>query len=225
MRLATLQIGKPRTFTATGSGEWWDKDWSTGIVKDPFADKVWLGYQGLDGDGCADAKVHGGIDKAVCVYPIEHYAFWRESLGIPNLPHGAFGENFTTSGLHEDEICVGDVFEIGGTLLQVSQPREPCWKPGHRWKIKNLAVRILQTSRTGFYFRVLRHGFVQQGQPVKLVERKHLEWNLSLCNQIMHHRKDDLDSALALSACPGLSGSWKDTLHARHRNESMKHSS
>ncbi len=220
MRLASLQIGRPRTFTTTGSGEWWDKDWSTGIIKESFPDKVWLGYQGLDGDGCADTKVHGGVDKAVCVYSVEHYDFCRQSLEIPDLPHGAFGENFTASDIYEDDVCVGDVFEIGGTLLQVSQPREPCWKPGHRWKNKDLAARILQTGRTGFYLRVLRHGWVQQGEALKLIERKHPEWNLTLCNQIMHHRKDDFDSALALSECSSLSGSWKDTLHARYRHAS-----
>jgi MOSC domain-containing protein YiiM len=220
MRLVTLQIGQPRVFNTTGSGEWWDKDWSTGIIKESFTDKVWLGYEGLDGDGCVDRRVHGGIDKAVCVYPVEHYGFWRESLGIPDLPHGAFGENFTTGGLIEGEVCVGDIFELGDVFLQVSQPREPCWKPGHRWKIKDLAARILHTGCTGFYFRVLRHGLVQEGQSFRLVERPHPRWNLALCNRIMHHQKNDTGSALALSACPALSGSWKDTLHERHRNAS-----
>jgi MOSC domain-containing protein YiiM len=222
MRLVTLQIGKPRAFTASGSGEWWDKDWSTGIIKASFEGPVWLGYQGIEGDGCADTRVHGGIDKAVCAYPVEHYGFWRESLGLPDLPHGAFGENFTTGGLLEGEVCVGDTFEMGETILQVSQPREPCWKPGRRWKIKDLAARILQKGYTGFYFRVLRPGSVQQGQPFKLVERPHPDWNLTLCNQIMHHRKDDLASALALSACPALSGSWKAMLHARHETSSKQ---
>ena len=217
MHLVSLQIGEPRAVASTGTGQWWDKDWSTGIIKEPVEGRFWLGYQGLEGDGCADTRVHGGVDKAICAYPIEHYPFWRESLGLPELPHRAFGENFTTSGFREDEVCVGDIFELGEVLLQISQPREPCWKPGHRWKVKDLAVRILETGYTGFYFRVLRHGLVQSGQPFKRIDRPYPEWNLSRCNQIMHHLKDDLTSALILSSCPALSGSWKDTLHARHR--------
>lgn len=217
MRLTAIQTGQPRAIAATGSGEWWDKDWSTGIIKDRTAGSVWLGYQGLEGDGCADTRVHGGVDKAVCVYPAEHYGFWRASLGRPNLPYGAFGENFTTTGLLEDNVCIGDVYEIGGTLAQVSQPREPCWKPGHRWKVKDLALQILQTGRTGFYLRIIKHGSVEAGQPITLVRRPHAEWNLTLCNQIMHHSREDIESALALSDCSALSGSWKDTLHARAR--------
>ncbi len=217
--LASLQLGTPGTAAPAGSEEWWDKEWTSGIFKESFAGDVWLGPLGLEGDRVADLRVHGGMDKAVCVYPVEHYAFWRGELGLPSLPFGAFGENITTLGPLEDEVCVGDVFEIGEAILQVSQPREPCWKLSRRWKAKDLANGILQTGRTGFYFRPLGHGSVRAGQPFSLVRRPHSEWTVSRSTRIMHHEKGDIAGAKALSECPALPWNWKDTLHHRCRSQ------
>jgi len=217
MQLTSLHVGKPQLIPASGSSEWWDKEWTTALVKQPVSEPVWLGYEGLRGDGCADLAVHGGVDRAVCVYPEEHYAYWRETLQLAELPYGAFGENFTTAGLHEETLFVGDIYALGESLLQVSQPRQPCWKPARRWKIKDLTARIEQTGRTGFYFRVLRHGYVQAGQPLQLFQRGSETWSVALCNEVMYRRKTDRDSTRALSEIPVLSGSWKDFLHARLR--------
>lgn len=217
MRLASLQLGQPRAVAPSGTGAWWDKEWTSGIFKQPVADAVWLGHLGLEGDGVADLRVHGGVDKTVCAYPAEHYPLWREELGLPELPFGAFGENFTTAGLLEDDVCVGDILEIGEAVVQVTQPREPCWKPAHRWRVKDLAPRILRTGRTGFYFRTLRHGRVQAGQPFRQIARPHPEWSVATGNRIMHHDKDDLAGARALSECAALAGNWKDMLHRRCR--------
>ncbi len=217
MRLVSLQLGKPVSIAPGGSDAWWDHEWSSGIFKQPVPGPVWLGYLGLDGDGVADTKVHGGVDKSACAYPSEHYSHWRNELVQSALPFGAFGENFTTSGLLEGEVCVGDIFEIGEAVVQVSQPREPCWKPSRRWQIKDLAARILATGRTGFYFRTLRHGQVQAGESFRLQQRPHPEWTIATGNRIMHHDKADLLGAAALAACPPLAGNWKDTLHHRCR--------
>lgn len=215
MRLVSLQIGRPVTLPAGGSDAWWDHEWSSGIFKQPVDGPVWLAYLGLEGDGVADTRVHGGVDKSVCAYPAEHYPSWREELSRADLPFGAFGENFTTAGLLEHEVCVGDVFEIGEAVVQVSQPREPCWKPSRRWQIKDLAVRILETGRTGFYFRTLRHGLVRAGESFRLVERPHPEWTITEGNRIMHRDRDDLAAAGALAGCPPLAANWRDTLHRR----------
>ena len=120
MKLISIQIGKPQTIQPSGSAEWWDKEWTTAFIKTSISEPVWLGYEGLSGDGQADARVHGGVDRAVCVYPGEHYSHWRESLQLPQLPFGAFGENFTTTGLLESEVCIGDIYSIGDALVQVS---------------------------------------------------------------------------------------------------------
>jgi MOSC domain-containing protein YiiM len=217
MQLHSLLVGKPQTIPAGGTGEWWDKEWTTALIKEPVSGPVWLGYEGLREDGQADMKVHGGVDRAVCVYPAEHYPYWREKLQLPKLPHGAFGENFTTLGFDEESLFVGDIYSLGEALLQVSQPRQPCWKPARRWKIKDLTAQIEQTGRTGFYFRVLRHGHVQAGQCFELQERARSAWSVARCNEVLYRRKEDRESTLALSQFPALSGSWKDLLHARAR--------
>jgi MOSC domain-containing protein YiiM len=155
----------------------------------------------------------------VCVYPDEHYPFWHRTLTEVQLPHGAFGENFTTQGLQETEVCIGDRYQLGGAVVEVSQPREPCWKLARRWRVKHLTALVEQTGLTGFYFRVLQHGQVAQGDSFILLERPFPEWTLARCNQLRHHDKHNHAAALALAACPLLSAVWKDALWARSRQE------
>jgi MOSC domain-containing protein YiiM len=215
MQLHSLQTGKAANVAAQGSDAWWDKEWHTSFFKQSSPDRHWLGYEGLRGDEQADRKNHGGVDRAVCVYAGEHYPWWRETLSLAALPFGAFGENFTTTGLLESTVCVGDLFTLGSALLQVSQPRQPCWKLGRRWQIKDLAAQVERTGLTGYYFRVLKHGHVVAGDVFAHEERPFPAWTIQRCHEIMYHQKDDLDAAQALSQCPALSGVWKDSLWAR----------
>ena len=217
MLVLALQTGSAADVKSGGSGEWWDKDWRTGFYKQPREGPQWLGYQGFRGDEQADTRYHGGVDKAVCVYPSEHYAFWNGVDGLDGLPTGAFGENLTTRGLIEDEVCIGDLFEVGSAIVQVSQPRQPCWKLARRWRVKDLAAQVERNGRTGFYFRVLRHGEVAAGDSFQLRERPHPEWTLARCNRIMHQREGGAEADRALAECPALSGSWKDGLWSRGR--------
>lgn len=213
--LNALFLGRAREIASTGTEDWWDKPWATGFYKEPQTAECWLGYENLRGDEQADRRHHGGVDKAVCVYSGEHYAAWRESLHLPELPLGAFGENFTTLGLLESSVCIGDVFSVGDARVQISQPRQPCWKLARRWRIKDLALQVERTGRTGYYFRVLAHGAVRPGDPLILLERSHPEWTIARCNEVMHHQKDDAEAARNLSECRALSASWKDSLWAR----------
>ena len=159
----SLQTGAAREIPATGSGAWWDATWTSGFHKTAVNGAVWLGYGGLRGDQQADTRHHGGVDKAVCVYAAEHFAHWQRLEGLHDLGPGGFGENFTTLGLLEAEVCIGDVYRVGEARVQVSQPRQPCWKLARRWRVKDLTAQVEQTGRTGFYFRVLRHGWVDSG--------------------------------------------------------------
>ena len=217
MKLITLLTGKPVTIATTGTDEWWDKEWITGLNKQPVTVKLWVGYEGLSGDGVADTKVHGGVDRAICVYPEEHYAHWRTVLDLVDLPHGALGENFTTSGLLESEVCIGDIYRIGEARVQVSQPRQPCWKPARQWKRKEFTALIEQTGYTGFYFRVLQHGQVSAGDAVSLEARIHPLHTIEHCNEVYYRRKTDAAAATTLASCAELSGGWKDMLTARAR--------
>jgi MOSC domain-containing protein YiiM len=210
-----LFLGRAQEIASTGTESWWDKPWSTGFYKQRQSAESWLGYEGLRGDEQADRRVHGGVDKAVCVYPGEHYPDWRAALRLPDLPLGAFGENFTTLGLLESTVCIGDVFSLGEARVQVSQPRQPCWKLARRWRIKDLTLQVERTGRTGFYFRVLHHGAFRAGDRLALLERPCPEWTIQRCNEVIHHEKDDLATARALAECRFLSATWKDSLWAR----------
>lgn len=209
-----LQTSLPRTLGTPGAAEPMDREWTTGFFKEPVAGVRQVRALGIEGDGQADLVNHGGPDKAINVYPSEHYSVWEEELGL-TLQAGAFGENFTTTGMTEREVCVGDVFQCGELCLQVSQPRQPCWKLARRWRIKDLAARVERTGRTGWYFRVLNGGPVQTGMVLELVMRPAPQWSIAAANEIMHHRKDDAEAALVLASCPGLSASWQRSLTHR----------
>ena len=215
MTLVSIQCGSVADLLPDGSNEWWDKPWQTAFHKQPVAGPVHAGALGLAGDAQADLANHGGPDKAICVYPAAHYPHWRRTLNLPDLPQGAFGENFTLADATEDDVCIGDVFRIGSAVVQISQPRQPCWKLARRWRVKDLAAQVERTGWTGWYFRVLQPGEIAPGQPVEPVGRPHPEWRVSLANEIMHHRQADHAAAAALAACPALSASWRESLSHR----------
>ena len=215
MKVLSIQAGAARDVAPTGGSEWWDKEWRTGFHKQVVLQPVWLAYEGFPDDEQADRVNHGGVDKAVCVYAGEHYPQWRLQPELATMEFGAFGENLTTEGLLEAAVCIGDAFALGGAVVQVSQPRQPCWKLARRWRLKNLSAQVERTGRTGFYFRVLRHGEVRAGDSFTLLERPFPEWTIARCNEVMHHLKSDKPLARLLSECPLLSASWKDALWAR----------
>ena len=173
----------------------------------------------LAGDGQADLFHHGGSHKAVCVYPASHYPYWQTVLPLSELPHGSFGENFTVSNLVEADVCIGDIWQIGDATVQVSQPRQPCWKLARRWNIKDLANQVQQTGRTGWYFRVKVEGDVSAGMALTLLNRPHPRWTVAAANSIMHHDRKNYSAAFELAALSELSPSWQETLHNRvHQN-------
>ncbi len=192
-----------------------DRPWVTAAFKEPVEGPVWLGTTNLVGDGQANLQVHGGPDKAVLAYAADHYPVWRTELGLSNLRNGGFAENFTVAGLTEQTVAIGDIYAIGDARVQVSEPRQPCWKNSRRWRIRDLSLRIQNSGRTGWYFRVLNEGNVQKGLSLVLQERPFPQWTVSHANDIMHRRCGDRDLAGQLAACPALGTSWKKTLSAR----------
>jgi MOSC domain-containing protein YiiM len=210
--LLSIQVGLPKTLGTPKASDTMDQEWTTGFFKEPVSGPVWAGTTNLAGDEQADLRVHGGPDKAINVYPIEHYAFWLAELDFKELPNGAFGENFTVAGILETKACIGDIFELGDALVQISQPRQPCWKLSRRWRVEDLVARVVRTGKTGWYFRVLREGNVQAGATLVLVERPYPEWTVAIANNIMLHRKESSVAVHALAECPALSSSWQATL-------------
>ena len=192
-----------------------DREWSSGIVKRAVEGKNWVSQTNLQGDGQADLKHHGGPEKAIFVYPTGHYPYWQRKLGNPDFSIGAFGENLALQNLTEDEVCIGDIYQIGEIRAQVSQPRQPCWKPARRWKLKDLALQVQQQGKTGWYFRVLKEGEIQAGDTLHLLERPFSEWSVAKCNDVMHNQKHDLEQSARLAQCELLAPSWRNTLHKR----------
>lgn len=161
MQLVSVNVGVPREIDYRG------KKISTGIYKEPVSGAAMLRTLNLDGDGQADLENHGGRDKAVYVYPAEHYSTWAEELDMAPFPYGYFGENFTVSGMREDRVCIGDVFRVGGALVQVTQPRIPCFKLEHKIGVEDFARRFSESLRVGFYLRVLEEGPVTAGDSIE----------------------------------------------------------
>ncbi len=163
MKLLSVNVGRPRPVP------YQDGVVSTGIYKEPVTGRVWVRRLNLEGDGQADLRVHGGEHKAVYAYPFEHYASWARELGRDDLVHGQFGENLTVEGLLEERVNIGDVYRIGEALLQVSQPRSPCFKLGIRMGDAQFPARFTAENRTGFYLRVPEEGRIAAGDAIERV--------------------------------------------------------
>jgi MOSC domain-containing protein YiiM len=216
VRLVGIQVGRPTVHGHHGAEDPLDQPWRTGFFKWPVSGPVWLGRTNLFGDGQANRRVHGGPDKAVLAYSADHYPAWRRELTRPDLPYGAFAENFTVDGLAEDSVCVGDIYAVGDTRVQVTQPRQPCQNITHRWRIERLTERVEETGRTGWYLRVLDEGIVEADLLFTLVERPVPEWTITRATAVMQRRHTAPDEAAALAAVPWLSEAWRSTL-ARQR--------
>lgn len=165
MRLVSLNVGLPREVL------WHGVKVTTGFFKQPVQGRVALRKLNLEGDRQADLTVHGGEFKAVYCYPLEHYDYWRQELSGVDLPMGSFGENFTTEGLLEDSVHLGDRFSVGSAEVIVTQPRLPCYKLGVRFQATDMVKRFLASGRMGFYVAVTREGEVGAGDEIKVIGR------------------------------------------------------
>jgi MOSC domain-containing protein YiiM len=204
MKIISVNIGLPREV------DWNGRTVRTGIFKQPVKDRVMLRSLNLDGDGQADLTVHGGLEKAVYVYPFEHYDYWQSELPETELTLGNFGENFTTTGLREEELNIGDRFGIGTVKLMVTQPRLPCYKLGIRFGRADMVKRFLASRRTGFYFSVLQEGEVGTGDTLELVSRDDNNITVADITQMYTHEQTNpelLHRAAQLAALPE---SWRD---------------
>jgi MOSC domain-containing protein YiiM len=202
MIINSLNIGMPQKENFHG------KDFLTGMCKKPVAGPLLLMKLGFDGDGVGDRKHHGGEDKAVCVYSLDHYAYWSSMLGI-EMPGAAFGENLSVVGMREEAVCIGEIYAIGTAVAQVSQPRQPCGTLAARYGRSDFAKLVADSGRTGFYFRVLTEGQVKSGDTLTLMERDPRGVSIAFANNIFHHDRTNRDGIEKVLAVPALSGSWQ----------------
>jgi MOSC domain-containing protein YiiM len=211
MKILSIQVGLPRVV------QWQRRTVSTGIFKEAVQGPVLLRTLNLEGDRQADLTVHGGRQKAVYVYPVEHYAPWRAELPGMDLAWGAFGENFTTEGLVEDEVHIGDRFRIGEAEVEVTQPRMPCYKLGVRFGDPGMVERFLESRRSGFYLAVLREGHVEAGDPIEPLATDPHQVTVADINRLYLGEKGEQDAdalarALQVEALPD---GWKDYLRKK----------
>jgi MOSC domain-containing protein YiiM len=208
MRVLSINVGMPREVS------WRDRTVLTGIFKDPVAGPTPLRWMNLDGDGQADLTVHGGRDKAVYAYPLEHYDGWQSQLGRDLTP-GAFGENLTTEGLVEDSVHIGDEFRVGTSRLVVTQPRLPCYKLGLRFGDPGMVKRFLQAGRPGIYFAVLDEGMVGPGDPIERIGEDPARISVAEMFRLVLDGDADPAALRRLLDVRALADVWREELEAR----------
>ncbi len=213
--IVSIQVGQPTEYLHQGAADGQGRTWTTAFFKTPVAGSVHVGRLGAAGDRQADLLNHGGVDKAVLAYSADHYGYWRQHLGLAEIPLGGFGENLSLAGLEESGVCIGDQWRAGDVLFEVTQPRQPCWKMSRRWRTADLAAQVIRNGRSGWYLRVLAEGEIAAGMDFTLITRPHPAWTVARANRLMRHEKHDLAAAAKLAALPELSAAWQQSLTAR----------
>jgi MOSC domain-containing protein YiiM len=204
VRLLSVNVGRPRLAVWNGQSV------STGIFKTPVAGRVMLRALNLDGDRQADLNVHGGPTKAAYAYPSEHYEYWRGQLPGAELPWGAFGENFTTEGLDESGVRVGDRFRVGAAELTVTEPRMPCYKLAIRLGRPDIVKRFMASGRSGFYFSVRREGEVGAGDEIELIGRGEGDITIADITRLYARDREDFETMRRAVALEALPESWRE---------------
>ncbi|MDF9512534.1 MOSC domain-containing protein [Bacillus paranthracis] len=213
-QLLSLNIGLPKEVTYGG------KVIHTGINKKQVKEPVYLSFVKFNGDGQADLVHHGGVDKAVCVYTGDHYPYWEKELN-QDLVYGAFGENITVSDMREEDVCTGDTFQIGEAVVQVTQPRQPCFKLAKKYNIPKLPLYFQETGYTGFYFRVLKEGWVSSVDTLKRLQSDPKGVSVAFANRIMHKEKQNIEGIKRILEVNALSSSWRKSFEKRISGEEI----
>jgi ferredoxin-NADP reductase/MOSC domain-containing protein YiiM len=212
-RLLSVNVGLPRDI------EWQGRKVHTGIWKSPVQGRCRVRRNNVDGDGQGDLAGHGGEHRAVFVYQIESYRYWQEQLGKTDFVHGQFGENFTIEGLPDDTVCIGDRYQIGSALFEVTQPRVTCYRVGIRMNEPRMPALLTSSGRPGFYLRVLHQGEVGPGDEIVKVGEAKERMTVAEINALLYssnHARDRLERALRIEA---LSPGWRSSFEALLQNQ------
>jgi len=207
MKLLSVNIAAPREVHGR-------RRYRTGIYKQAAAAPIWLGRLNLAGDGQADLKAHGGPYQAVYAYPYEHYAYWSAELRRDDFAYGQFGENFTLTGLLESDVDVGSIYRIGQAVVQVTQPRIPCFKLADKMGIPGFAKTFLQANRSGFYLRVLEEGEVAAGDAIALLQADAAGISIAAIHHLLHVDKSNRAAAQRALTIEALSPDWRRAIEA-----------
>ncbi len=209
MNLISVNVGHPQEV------DWRGRRVRTSIWKTPVTGRVRVNRLNLEGDQQSDLSVHGGPEKAVYAYPSEHYGYWARELPGSDLPWGAFGENFTTAGLLEEDVKIGDRLRVGSAEFVVTQPRMPCYKLGARFGREDMVKRFLSSGRTGFYLAVLSQGDVGSGDPIEFTARDDHNVTVANITSLYTHDADNQGLLHRAVELPALPESWREYLRKR----------
>ena len=207
--IASIQLGSVITEGDPETRDALTRQWTTGFYKQCSRGPVEVQALGIVGDAVADTRNHGGLDKAILCYANSHYVDWKSEHPELNLSPGALGENLTINGADEARVCIGDRYRVGDCELEVSQPRQPCWKIARRWGVKTLTKEVAQTGRTGWYVRVIQEGTLDTGDTFELMDRPHGDWTVSRANDVLFGREVDRMAVIELMNLEKLADAWK----------------
>jgi len=210
MRLVSVNVSQPKRIAIDSQNSV-----MTGIFKEPVRRRVMLRTLNLEGDGQADLTVHGGPDKAVYAYPIEHYDYWQGTLKRKDFPFGQFGENFTVEGMSEDTVHIGDIYRVGGAVVQVTQPRVPCYKLALKMEMPAFPQIFLSSGRSGFYLRVLQEGEVGAGDEIEQVQADPAQLSVRDILHLAFFDKDNAELIREALKVRALSAAWREMLDER----------
>lgn len=208
MKLENFSIGKPKEMRY---GQ--DKEVLTGICKETVQE-AFLTVGGFRGDGVADLRHHGGLDRAVCVYPYEHYALWEKEFG-GTLPKSTFGENLTVSNMLECDVHIGDIFQVGGAVIQVTQSRIPCSTITKRTGLPLILKRMIETGYTGYLCRVLEEGMVRSDSEITLLQTDPARVSVLFTNETYFHQAKDHSAVKKILEVDALAVKWREGLEKR----------
>jgi MOSC domain-containing protein YiiM len=211
-RILSVHTGRVQTL---GGGSDDSESWKSAIRKHRVSGAVQVQQTGIVDDEQADLVHHGGLDKAILAYAAKHYDQWNAEFPDKHFEAGGFGENLTVADLDESQCCLGDRFRVGDCVLEISQPRQPCWKLSRRWDLPRLAVLVQQNGRTGWYLRVLNGGQIEAGMTLELMARPFPELTVKWANTVMYASLRRPADDQRLAQCPALSEAWRTDLAKR----------
>ncbi len=215
----SVQIGNITKEGEENSKEFLTKTYETASYKRPVSENVRVTKNGIEGDFVADTVHHGGVDKAVFANSFKNYESWKNFLGLDVLAFGALAENLTFDAIDETDVCIGDVHKIGSVILEVSQPRKPCWKISRRWQNKYFTKEIYDTGKTGWYYRVIKEGMLAQGDKVELISRQNVLVSIQEANEAFKNPDEHAGTVEKLMQLDVLAPAWKRGLEKRVANK------
>ena len=212
MFIESINVGRVVTDGDPDTNDVTRRQWTSAFAKQPVAGRVRVLGDRLEGDQVGNPAAHGGVDKAILCYPAAHHHQWSSEFPHLVFGPGAMGENLTLDGCDETNVCIGDRYAAGDVVLEVSQPRGPCWKIDRHHGHAGVLKRVTATGRTGWYVRVVQTGTLRAGQTMSLVDRVHPDWPVTRALEVLFGREKEADVRRELQRLPGLADAFKATI-------------